>query len=162
MQTLAHWATLAGFLAATFAAAATGMLFRTGAWYRTLRKPVWTPPDWLFPIAWTLLYLMMAVAAWRVASSPAELASVGLAFWSCQLVLNALWSPTVFGLHRLGAGALVILMLWIAIAVTVVVFWQVDRVAGALMLPYLVWVSYAGALNLTLWRMNPTNAVPVR
>ena len=96
------------FLAATFAAAATGTLFRTGAWYRTLRKPAWTPPDWLFPIAWTLLYLLMAVAAWRVALNPADLAPVGLAFWWCQLVLNALWSPTVFGLHRLGAGAVVI------------------------------------------------------
>jgi translocator protein len=160
-DTLATWATLAGFLAATFIAGAAGSLFRPGAWYRGLRKPSWTPPDRLFPIAWTALYLAMAVAAWRVALSPARLAPAGIAFWSCQLLLNALWSPVVFGLRRLGTGVLVIGLLWIAVALTGWLFWQAVPLAGWLMLPYLIWVSYAGALNLAVWRMNPA-AAPAR
>ena len=155
---LLSWLALAGFLAATFAAATTGSLFRPGPWYRTLRKPGWTPPDRLFPVAWTVLYIAMAVAAWRVALAGGPLSRPGLAFWSCQLVLNALWSPVVFGLNRLRAGLVVIVLLWIAAAVTLLLFWNVTALAGWLLLPYLAWLSYAAALNLAVWRLNPGRA----
>lgn len=148
------WITLAGFLAATFGAAATGTLFKPGAWYRTLRKPGWTPPDWLFPIAWTVLYILMATAAWRVSYTPSPWAIPALAVWSWQIVANALWSPIFFGLRRLGAAMISLSFLWLAVASTVAIFWQVDPVASYMMMPYLVWVSYAGALNFALWRMN--------
>lgn len=154
IKTYPTWAALAGFLLATFAAAASGVFFKPGTWYLQLSKPAWTPPDWLFPIAWTVLYIAMAVAAWWVALSPDPLALPALAFWAFQLTVNALWSPVFFGLKRLGAGFAVIAVLWIGVAITTSLFWSVSLLAGLLMLPYLVWVSYAGALNLTLWRMN--------
>jgi translocator protein len=151
-----EWVSLVGLLAAVAAAGAAGSVFRPGAWYAGLRKPGWTPPDRLFPVAWSLLYLAMAVAAWRVAVSGAPGTAAGLAFWSCQIVLNALWSPVVFGARRLGTGAVVIVCLWVAVAVTAWLFWQAVPLAGWLMLPYLAWISYAGALNLAIWRMNPS------
>jgi tryptophan-rich sensory protein len=149
------WITLAALLAATFGAASTGAVFQPGPWYRTLRKPGWTPPDWLFPIAWTALYIAMAIAAWRVAYSGAELAIPAMALWSWQIVLNALWSPIFFGLRRLGAGLVALCFLWVAVVLTTLAFFAIDRTAGLLMAPYVVWVSYAGALNFALWRMNP-------
>jgi tryptophan-rich sensory protein len=149
------WITLAGFLAATLGAGATGVLFPPGAWYRTLRKPAWTPPDRLFPIAWTALYLAMAFAAWRVALSPSPWAAPGLALWSWQIVMNALWSPVFFGLRRPGAALVVLAALWTAVVLTTVLFRAADPVAGLLMTPYVLWVSYAGALNFWIWRANP-------
>jgi translocator protein len=154
LKTLPTWVTLAGFLAATGGAAASGVLFRPGVWYRGLAKPAWTPPDWLFPIAWTPLYLAVAVAAWWVSLSPSTLAGAGLALWAWQIVMNGLWSPVFFGLQRPGAGMAVILALWIAVALTTWFFWRIDLLAGLLMTPYLAWVSYAGALNFAIWRMN--------
>lgn len=148
----ATWTTLAAFLAATLSAGSTGVLFQPGAWYRGLRKPSWTPPNWLFPIAWTALYIAMAVAAWRVAGTAAPFPA--LAVWSWQIVLNAAWSPIVFGLHRLRAGLVVIGALWVAVALATLLFWRQDTLAGALMLLYLVWVSYATALNAALVRRN--------
>jgi len=160
VKTWPTWVTLAGFLAATFGAGSTGALFSPGAWYRTLAKPGWTPPDWLFPIAWTALYIAMAVAAWWVSLSPSTLAVPAIALWSWQIVMNALWSPVFFGLRRLGAAMVVIVFLWISVALTTLTFWQVAPLAGWLMAPYLVWVSYAGALNFALWRMNRTADAP--
>lgn len=154
------WITLAGFLAATFGAASTGAVFQPGAWYRTLDKPVWTPPDWLFPIAWTTLYILMAVAAWRVAYTPSEWTLPALALWSWQIVMNALWSPIFFGLKRLGAALVALGFLWLAVVLTTIAFWRVDPVAGAMLVPYVIWGSYAGALNFSLWRRNPSAGRP--
>lgn len=161
LRTAPTWATLGGFLLATFSAGATGALFMPGAWYRTLSKPAWTPPDWLFPIAWTLLYIAMSAAAWWISLNPSIWALPALALWSWQIVMNALWSPVFFGLKRVGAALAIIVVLWIAVASTTLAFWLLDRFAGALMLPYLVWVSYAGALNLSIWRRNRTVSAPV-
>jgi translocator protein len=154
-MSLLAWLTPIALLAAVASAAATGALFSPGPWYRTLRKPGWTPPDWLFPIAWTMLYLAMALAAWLVAVSGAPMSFAALALWSWQLVLNAAWSPVFFGLHRIGAALAVILVFWIALALTTWAFYLAAPAAGVLMLPYLAWVSYAAALNLALWWMNP-------
>lgn len=155
IRTSPTWLTLAGFLAATFSAGATGALFKPGAWYRLLSKPVWTPPNWLFPVAWTLLYVAMAVAAWWITLSPSIWAVPAIALWSWQIVLNALWSPVFFGLHRPGAALVVIAVLWVAVAATTLAFYLIDAFAGALMVPYLIWVSYAAALNLSIWHRNP-------
>lgn len=141
------------FLAACGAAAATGALFSPGAWYRSLHKPVWTPPDWLFPVAWTTMYLCMSAAAARVAVLPD--AGQALALWSVQIAFNALWTPVFFGLKRMGAGLVVVLCLWVAVALTLVALWRLDWIAGLLFAPYLTWVTVASALNATVWRMNP-------
>ncbi len=141
------------FLAACGAAAATGALFSPGAWYRGLRKPSWTPPDWLFPVAWTVMYLCMSAAAARVAVLPD--AGQALALWSVQIAFNALWTPVFFGLKRMGAGLVVVLCLWLAVALTMLALWRLDWIAGLLFVPYLTWVTVASALNATVWRMNP-------
>ncbi len=141
------------YLAACAAAATTGAMFKPGDWYSSLEKPSWTPPGWVFPMVWTSIYILMSLAAMRVAM----LAGTGpaLAFWSVQIAFNTLWSPVFFGLHRLGAALVILCCLWLAVAATMLAFWAVDQVAGAMMVPYLVWVTIAGALNATVWRMNP-------
>ncbi|MCZ8080973.1 MAG: TspO/MBR family protein [Fuscovulum sp.] len=144
------------YLAACGAAAATGALFQPGDWYRSLNKPRWTPPDWLFPVAWTVLYLCMSTAAARVAMIDGT--GQALALWSVQIALNALWTPVFFGLRRLGAGLVIIFLLWLAVAATMLAFWQVDWIAGLLFAPYLLWVSIAGALNRSVWVRNPVTA----
>jgi tryptophan-rich sensory protein len=148
------------FLAACGAAATTGAMFEPGAWYRALRKPRWTPPDWLFPVAWSVLYLSMAAAAARVAPLPGS--GQAMAFWAAQIAFNTLWTPVFFGLYRMGAAFGVMLGLWTFVALTLVSFWQHDLVAGLLFVPYLAWVTVAGALNWTVWRMNPGAARPSR
>lgn len=141
------------YLAACGAAAATGALFQPGDWYRSLDKPRWTPPDWLFPVAWTVLYLCMSTAAARVAMVGDS--GQALALWSVQIALNALWTPVFFGLRRMGAGLVIISLLWLSVAATMLTFWQVDWIAGLLFAPYLLWVSVAGALNRSVWVRNP-------
>ena len=152
---------LAGLLLAVLTAASTGTLFRPGEWYARLDKPAWTPPNWLFPVAWTLIYVAMAFAAWRVAVRPSPAASAGLAFWCCQLVLNAVWSPIFFGLRRLGTAAVVIGALLLALVATLLLFTRVDALAAWLLVPYVAWVGYASALNLAIWLRNP-GAGPTR
>lgn len=143
----------ATFLVACGAAAATGAMFGPGAWYLALKKPWWTPPGWVFPIAWTTLYICMAVAAARVAVLPGS--GQALAFWAMQIAFNTLWTPVFFGLHRMRAAMVVMVGLWLAVAATTLAFAGLDWVAGLLMAPYLLWVSIAGALNFTVMRMNP-------
>lgn len=147
------WILFAIFFASSIAAASTGALFEPGAWYKGLNKPAWTPPNWLFPVVWTILYIAMAVAAARVAALDG--AALAMAFFTLQLVLNTLWTPVFFGLRRLGAGMFVIACLWLAVAVTTITFWQIDTIAGLLLAPYLLWATIASALNFSVWRRNP-------
>ncbi|MDD9922549.1 MAG: tryptophan-rich sensory protein [Boseongicola sp.] len=140
------------FFAACCAAAATGAMFDPGEWYENLEKPSWTPPKWLFPVAWTILYIAMAVAAARIAVL--EGSGYALAFFALQIALNTLWTPVFFGLHRMGAGMVIILCLWAAVAATMVAFFQLDLIAGLLFVPYLVWVTVASALNYSVMRLN--------
>ena len=146
----------ATFLTATGAAAATGAMFEPGRWYQGLDKPRWTPPGWVFPLAWTVLYLSMSWAAMRVAQLPGS--GQALAFWAMQIAFNTLWTPIFFGLHRMRAAMIVMAGLWLSVAATLVAFWQLDTVAGALFVPYLAWVTIAGALNLSVLRRNPEYA----
>ncbi|MEI8315959.1 MAG: TspO/MBR family protein [Verrucomicrobiota bacterium] len=153
-----QWVVLGGFCVASFVAAAIGGTATGGAvqdWYPTLAKPSWTPPAWLFGPVWTLLYIAMAVAAWlvwrRVGWDGARLA---LLMFFIQLTLNAVWSVVFFGLRNPGAAFAEIVVLWVAIVVTTLLFWKVTPTAGWLFLPYLVWVSFATALNFAIWRLN--------
>jgi tryptophan-rich sensory protein len=150
------YALFAIFLAACFAAGSTGGLFPPGEWYERLKKPWWTPPNWLFPVAWTTLYLCMAAAGARVAMSPDN--ALAMALWALQIALNGLWTPVFFGLRRMKLGMIVLSALWLSVAATLVALWQVDWIAGLLFVPYLTWVSVAAALNLSVLRLNPAEA----
>lgn len=147
--------TLGLFLVVTFCAPALGAFSAPGSWYAELNKPAWNPPAWVFGPAWTLLYTLMAVAAWRVWSHGGSAAQrVPLALYGVQLALNAAWTPIVFGAHALGWGLLTIAALWIAILATLLSFRRVTGTAGLLLVPYLAWVTFATALNFALWRLN--------
>jgi tryptophan-rich sensory protein len=143
------------YLAACGAAAATGALFSPGDWYKAIRKPGWTPPDWVFPVAWTTLYLCMSLAAMRIAQSGDVRVPQALGFWTIQITLNALWSPVFFGLRRMRAALVVVSLLWVAVALTTVAFFRIDWIAGLLFLPYVTWVTIASALNASVLRRNP-------
>lgn len=125
-----------------------------GPWYDVLRKPRWTPPNWVFGPVWSALYTMMAVAAWRVWRARGSGQGGALALFGLQLALNLAWSGLFFGLRSPGAGVVAIAALWMAIAATLVAFRRLDRVAGMLMVPYLLWVTYASALNVAIWHLN--------
>jgi tryptophan-rich sensory protein len=121
-------------------------------WYPTLAKPSWTPPNWLFAPAWTTLYILMAAAAWLVWK--AGNARGALLLFAAQLLLNLAWSFLFFGARSPGLGLLDIAALWLAIAATIFAFSLRSRAAAFLMLPYLMWVSYASALNAAIWILN--------
>ncbi|PJI85917.1 TspO/MBR related protein [Yoonia maricola] len=141
------------FLAATFGAGATGALFPTGEWYKSLNKPTWVPPDWVFPVAWTSIYLLISFAGARVAVLDGN--AYAMAFWALQIAFNTLWTPVFFGLRHLKASLPVMACLWLAVAGATVTHFQLDFWAGLAFVPYLVWVTVAGALNLAMLRLNP-------
>jgi len=143
---------LLGFIVLTFLAPLAGAFTPPGAWYQTLNKPSWNPPNEIFGPVWTLLYLGMAVAAWLVWKRGGQ--GQALRLYVVQLALNAAWTPVFFGAHQLGAAFIVIVCMWIAIFLTLRAFWAVSRPAGLLLVPYLAWVSFASVLNFTLWRLN--------
>lgn len=150
---------LVGFLAACYGVAAVSSSFtihEVPTWYAALAKPGFNPPDWIFAPVWTLLYGLMAVAAWLVWKLPrTQLRAVSLAAFWWQLLLNFLWTPTFFHYHRLLPAFIVILALWFAIAGTLSLFWQQRQLAAFLLVPYLAWVSFALVLNFAIWRLNP-------
>lgn len=149
---LATWLPLGGFLLACFAAASTGAIFGPGDWYERLRKPSWRPPNWLFPPAWAVLYVLMAVAAWLVWRRDGF--GLPIALWVVQLLFNASWSWLFFGLRRPDLAFYGLSALWLAIVATTIAFAGVRSDAALLMLPYIAWVSFAGALNLKMWQLN--------
>jgi len=145
---------LCGFLFVTFCAPALSAFFgMPGAWYAALNKPSWNPPSWLFGPAWTLLYTLMAIAAWLVWKRVGFSRPIVLYF--VQLALNAAWTPLFFGAHAMGWALVEIVALWIAILMTLLSFRRVNTTAGWLFVPYLAWVTFATALNYTLWKLNP-------
>ena len=148
-------AALAGWLILTYSASATAAFVSTGGWYAELAKPAWNPPGWIFGPVWTILYAMMAVAAWRVWRRGGwAVQKVALGLFVVQWALNALWTPLFFGLHQPGWALAEILVLLVAILASMRAFWRVDRTAGLLLLPYALWVTFATALNWTIWMMN--------
>ncbi len=152
------WTGLTVFLLAVFAAAAVGGAANATSlaeWYPALVKPSWTPPSWLFGPVWTALYILMAVAGWLVWLRRGWAgAKVSMTLFASQLALNAAWSWLFFGFRMPGAAFAEIVVLWAAIGATTVSFWRDRPVAGLLFAPYLLWVSFAAALNYAIWRMN--------
>ncbi len=147
----------AGFLAACFAVSILGGLATAssvGTWYQTLAKPSFNPPDWIFAPVWTTLYVMIAVSGWRVWRKVGFADVRAFAIYGIQLTLNLMWSVLFFGLNAVGAAFLELLLLWLAIAATLVLFLRHDRLAGLLLTPYLAWVSFAGLLNASIWALN--------
>ncbi len=143
---------LAAFLGANVLAALSGAVFRPGAWYEGLAKPAWRPPNWLFGPAWSVLYTLNAVAGWLVFS--AQGFSWPILLYAISLGLNAGWSAIFFGLRRMDLAFGWIIALWTSIAVVLIAFAPVSSTAALLLVPYLAWVSFATALNLSIWRLN--------
>jgi len=146
------WTLFLIFLAASAAAGATGMLFKPGDWYEGLAKPDWRPKNWMFPLAWTTIYVLSSLAAARVA--PLAGSAYAVAFWALQIALNTLWTPVFFGARRLGFSVVVMLALVVAVLGMVVTFWRLDFWAGLMLLPYAGWLGLAAPLNLWVWRHN--------
>jgi tryptophan-rich sensory protein len=145
------------FYLACFLAAGLGSLFTMvslGSWYTALVKPSWNPPSWVFGPVWTVLYAMMAVAGWLVWRKGGAVSWYALRWFAVQLVLNVGWSAVFFGLQMPGLAFGEILGLWVAISATLRTSWRVSRPAGILLVPYLLWVSFAAVLNFAIWRLN--------
>jgi tryptophan-rich sensory protein len=149
-----RWEAGLSFVLAAFAAGAIGSaatLHSVKTWYPTLAKPSWTPPSGVFAPVWTLLYVAMGVAAWRVwRRQPSGV----VASYAVQLVLNAAWSVLFFGLQNPLLGLVDITALWLVLASMLVLFAKRDRIAALLWLPYVAWVSFALALNASIWALN--------
>lgn len=140
-------------LAATVGGIATGG--GVEHWYDTLEHPPGTPPGWVFAPVWTVLYVLMAVAAWLVWLTPRKLErTIALAVFGVQLVLNVFWSVIFFTWQEPGWAVVEIIALWLAIVATLVLFWRLRPLAGGLLIPYLAWVSYAVTLNIGFWSLN--------
>ena len=140
---------IAGFL---------GSLFTTSAistWYKTLNKPFFTPPNWIFSPVWISLFILMGISlffVWRRSDHPQF--KPALIFFFVQLIFNILWSVAFFGLRAPLLGLMDIVLLWIAILFTILNFFKVSKFAGVLLIPYLLWVSFATLLNFSLWILN--------
>jgi translocator protein len=159
---------LAGFLAATFLVAGVSTTLTLPAiptWYAALTKPSFNPPNAVFGPVWTLLYTLMAVAAWLVWRLPDvpfrrggagvfSIRRVALFWFGGQLATNFLWSFVFFGHHRIGLSVIEIIFLWLAVAGTMLLFFRLSRPAGWMFVPYLAWVSFASVLNFAIWRLN--------
>lgn len=158
MKNWSPWAVLVFFTVVCFAVAGSGAIFTASSvryWYPTLHKPSWNPPAWLFGPVWTILYLMMAIAAWLVWRRRGLVnVNSALGLFAFQLALNAAWSPLFFGLKNPLAGLLDIVPLWAAILATLIFFWKISPAAGVILVPYWLWVSFATALNFTIWKLN--------
>ncbi len=150
------------FFLLNVAAASSGAVFKPGAWYAGLNKPGWTPPDWAFPVVWSVLFLLNAVSGWLVWQAAGMAAALALAAYGLSLVINAGWSALFFGLRRMDFGLVNVIALWLSIVLVAVLFWPVSPLAAALQLPYLAWVSLAAWLNFTVLRMNRGEAGSAR
>jgi tryptophan-rich sensory protein len=129
-----------------------GVLTAPGPWYEALAKPSFNPPNWLFGPVWTLLYVLIAVAGWRIWQL--ERSSVVMKLWWLQLLLNFLWSPVFFGLEQIGPALVVILMLLGVILAFIAYAWKLDRLSTWLFVPYAAWVAFASLLNASIWTLN--------
>ena len=123
-----------------------------GEWYAGLVKPGFVPPNWAFPVAWTILYVMIAIAGWRTFRR--EPSGKAMLVWAVQLGLNFAWSPVMFTMHQIGAALVILIGLFVAIVTYIGLERSRDRLAAALFVPYAAWVAFAGVLNAAIWRMN--------
>lgn len=152
------WLALAGWIALLVGlGAGTGLLFGPDPWFQQLSKPTWNPPSWLFGPVWTALYASMALALWlvrREAETPDGLRGRAIALFAIQFLLNLAWTPLFFGLHSPALAFATICLLWVTLLSTMLAFGRVRALAGYLLLPYLLWVTFALVLNGTIWLMN--------
>ncbi len=146
------------FITLCFGSAAIGSYFTNltvKTWYTTIRKPSWNPPNKVFAPVWSLLYLMMAVSGWLIwERMPTKGLDQSMMLFGIQLILNTAWSALFFGLRNPKLAFFEIIPLWVFILLTMLNFWSIYWLAGALFVPYLLWVSFAAFLNYTVWRMN--------
>lgn len=160
MRKSVQWIGLVIFIIIPVGAGGLGAIATTPeieGWYRTIEKPSWNPPDWVFGPVWTTLYVMMGIAAWIVWKPHGiKDCAKSLTLFGVQLVLNIAWSWIFFGMHKPGLAFAEIIVLWFAIAATTVAFFKASKMAGSLMLPYLVWVAFASGLNFAIWQLNQT------
>ena len=148
------WKSLLAFLVVTFAAAALGSLSMPDAWYAALNKPSFNPPNWIFGPVWTVLYVLIAVAGWRVWKQAGGWCGA-LSLWLLQLVLNAMLTPLFFSMHRIDLALIDIAALVLVLIATIVAFFKRDRLAAWMLVPYLSWVSFATLLTASIYRLNP-------
>ncbi len=138
-----------------YAVAFISSRFEPGIWYQALAKPAWTPPSWVFAPVWTILYTTMGLAAWLVwRQGSIAAAGLPLSVFVLQLILNGLWTWIFFGQRNIGLAFAEIVILWILILITLILFWKRQALAGIMLLPYLVWVGFAALLNYAIWRLN--------
>ncbi len=130
---------------------AIGYITLPGEWYAGLIKPSFNPPNWIFAPVWTILYILIAIAGWRVWDRGL---TVPQEFWWVQLVLNFLWSPAFFGFQQMGLALVVIVLLLVTIIGFIKVTWNSEPASAILFVPYLLWVAFAALLNASLWRLN--------
>ncbi len=158
MKERTRWIGLIIFIAICLAAGGLGAIATTpeiDGWYKTIARPSWNPPDWIFGPVWTTLYVLMAIAAWLV-WKPAgfKAAAMPLTLFAIQLLLNIAWSWIFFRLHEPGWAFAEVVVLWLAIVATTVTFFRCSTIAGWLLVPYVAWVSFASVLNFAIWQMN--------
>lgn len=159
MQNMKTWQKLSVSLLLPLAVGGVAGLFTqpeiTG-WFRTIRKPAWQPPNWLFAPVWTLLYIFMGLALYLVWKNPAMHSQkrAAVLFWSVQLLFNFLWSFIFFKQHQIGLALADILLLWLFILLTIFAFAKTNRAAAWLLVPYISWVSFAAMLNLAILQLN--------
>jgi tryptophan-rich sensory protein len=154
MSTLSSLFALIVFVALSFGAAASGAFFRPDAWYANLRKPSWTPPNWAFPLVWSVLFCAIAVSGWLVWEAQGWAAWPALLLYLFHLLVNAAWSFLFFGLKRLDWAMAEVMLLWLLIALLIMVFSAYSALAALLLVPYLVWVTIAALLNYRLLQLN--------
>lgn len=146
---------LAFWIVLTFGVAAIGSQFEPGDWYRTIAKPTWTPPGWVFGPVWGMLYLAMSISAWLIWRQRAIVrVTAPLALYFAQLAANGLWSWLFFGRQLIGAALVDLLVLLLLLVQMTVMFMRIRKAAGIMMVAYLLWVSFATALNFQIWRLN--------
>lgn len=133
-----------------------GLFSVPGKWYAGLKKPSFNPPNWIFGPVWTILYVFIAIAGWRIWEIDAS--AIAMKVWLIQLVLNFTWSPLFFMAHRVGVALAVIFLLFISIAAFVIAAWNIDLMSAMLFLPYAIWVGFAAALNSSILYLNKTNS----
>lgn len=126
------------------------------AWYMTLNKPSFNPPNWIFAPVWTTLYILMGISFWMIWKSGAEetVKNKAMVFFIVQLVLNFFWSIIFFNFHQLGFALAEIVLLWIFILLSVISFYPISKAASYLLIPYICWVSFASVLNFAIWKLN--------
>jgi translocator protein len=151
------WALLGWVVFILGLGSATGFLFGPDAWFQALVKPIWNPPGWLFGPVWTMLYILMAISVWLVRKAPEVSTSdqrLAMRLFWLQLLLNLAWTPIFFGLHNPFFAFVIICLLWITVISTALAFSKISITASYLMVPYLLWLSFALVLNGTIWLLN--------